>query len=1031
MCNRGGSRRTSQKTRYGEAGPHAARRRLVLWSPPRRSPSQYATHSPHDSTSLAALASLPTLAHASLHSPLSLSRLQTQVLAQDYGVGQGAALRYAAFIGAADIVKVMLEVKANPYQCDHQADTALVVAARNGHRDVCELLCRRSPTLNKLRNARRQSAYDLVVTARHSAVHEVFAPSISEEEMRNSFPGFDAFVATYARGAKGAEQLTLEVLEKFFGRAAASGSATADEATTALERGLTPIMLACRLGSERALHVIRAMLDEKMSNPEWLSEELGRTTESGSCALSIAAERGNEEIVRLLLEQRAEVNMQDRLGRTALAFAAHSGHVGVIQLLLQNHADVSIQRFKDGARLDKDPKPGINVDRRTVLMLACHHGHHDVAQMLLDNEYRIDGRSVPNRSDINAVNYVNESALTFCTRYGHTDAARLLLQRGITLDHELREPYWTSLHRAAANGHDDTVRVLLREVEKRHPEQLALLVNHKNRRGLTALMAAARSNYSTTVGLLIEANADVLSQNKSGETTLHLTAGHGQTAALRELLKLEKVTNKQNLNATCFFVKSKDGPKLKQTALMAACRNAHEGAARALLREKADTHCTEEDGGDDALAIVVRLGHDQLVRLLLSHSLRSVPRAYEIAEEELQKSKGDAVEYSRREKIVELLKLQRTKLKRGLTETALLAAEATAKKAGYPFDPEMLPETIEKGVKMLTFKKQYNGQLVPPRPSRDEVERLETPAGPLVVHKGIVHQRGAHRGIFMRAGCIPGVHWHLMWQTLKLYVAHHCQHQAEQQKPAAIYICVSQRCMQAIDFTWLASRGFRFHHYRKAGHGDTVALHSPDSCATAEFVYYCWPGPGGTGSANDMVPSYATSIEGATGVLLSPDEQRILLVWERRSWSTPGGAVNEGESTLAALAREAHEEVNVTLDLDGFGAYLVGGWHESRARENTINDHFSAFVVRMTSDEFAVDNKEIEKARLFEWRPLLQAWRDQSKPDPFLDPASGDKMNKHLMTFLDLYDLGKCFKCRLKNEDRPDNIIATKLSYVA
>jgi len=141
--------------------------------------------------------------------------------------------------------------------------------------------------------------------------------------------------------------------------------------------------------------------------------------------------------------------------------------------------------------------------------------------------------------------------------------------------------------------------------------------------------------------------------------------------------------------------------------------------------------------------------------------------------------------------------------------------------------------------------------------------------------------------------------------------------------------------------------------------------------------------------------------------------------------------VNEGEGKLAALAREVQEEVHVTLDLDGFGAYLVGGWNESRARENLINDNFSAFVVRMKSEEFEVDDKEIEQARFFEWRPLLKAWRDQNKPDLFVDPASGDKMNKILMQSLDLYDLGKCFKCRLKHEDRPDNKISTKVSYGA
>ena len=37
----------------------------------------------------------------------------------------------------------------------------------------------------------------------------------------------------------------------------------------------------------------------------------------------------------------------------------------------------------------------------------------------------------------------------------------------------------------------------------------------------------------------------------------------------------------------------------------------------------------------------------------------------------------------------------------------------------------------------------------------------------------------------------------------------------------AIYVCVSLRAMQAIDFGYLVEKGFKFHHYRAPGHGDT------------------------------------------------------------------------------------------------------------------------------------------------------------------------------------------------------------------
>ena len=147
----------------------------------------------------------------------------------------------------------------------------------------------------------------------------------------------------------------------------------------------------------------------------------------------------------------------------------------------------------------------------------------------------------------------------------------------------------------------------------------------------------------------------------------------------------------------------------------------------------------------------------------------------------------------------------------------------------------------------------------------------------------------------------------------KKYIAH------------ALYVVVSLRAMQAIDFGYLVEKGFKFHHYRAPGHGATMPeptldeegkpiLHKNDTFletvndeGTAEFVYYCWPGD----PAGDMVPNYSTAIEGATGICFSPDGEKVLLVWERGAWSSSGGAVNETECKITALKRE----VRVPLQL--------------------------------------------------------------------------------------------------------------------
>jgi 8-oxo-dGTP pyrophosphatase MutT (NUDIX family) len=123
-----------------------------------------------------------------------------------------------------------------------------------------------------------------------------------------------------------------------------------------------------------------------------------------------------------------------------------------------------------------------------------------------------------------------------------------------------------------------------------------------------------------------------------------------------------------------------------------------------------------------------------------------------------------------------------------------------------------------------------------------------------------------------------------------------------------------------------------------------------------------------------------TSIEGVAALCFSPSGAKVLLVWCRGAWSMPGGATIAGECKIQTLAREVREEVGVQVDFSQDVLY-IGGWSTGRARDNLTNDNFSAFAVRMKSEVFHNDCKEVFEASWFEWRPLLDAWVAQGKPD--------------------------------------------------
>ena len=268
---------------------------------------------------------------------------------------------------------------------------------------------------------------------------------------------------------------------------------------------------------------------------------------------------------------------------------------------------------------------------------------------------------------------------------------------------------------------------------------------------------------------------------------------------------------------------------------------------------------------------------------------------------------------------------------------------------------------------------------------------------------------------------------------------------------SAIYIAISMNALQAVDVTWLIEQhGFRFHHYRPAGHGLPIADEqlAREADGSGEMVYYCWPGLGGNGAKLDPVPSYATAIEGATGIVLSKDGSQVLAVWERRAWSTPGGAVNPGESKLETLEREVYEELRAEVDLSR-GATMVGGWSQARARDNLVNDSFGAFVVHLKHDVFEPDDREISEARFFEWRPILETWRERGRPthekpvkmdlglpDAVARGSNGETRTEtrnlvslNLLQWLDTYELGGGLVCK-PTEDMQADKKACKVVYL-
>jgi ankyrin repeat protein len=206
----------------------------------------------------------------------------------------------------------------------------------------------------------------------------------------------------------------------------------------------------------------------------------------GGNLLMVAAEYEQLDVVKTLIENKANVNAIDDRYNTALIYAAFKGNAEIASAILSRKPKVDFQNRKS----------------HTALMEACQFGNIEFAKLLLKAGAKTE---IKDSSGWTALFYGIDS--------GNVDLVALLLSKGSKID--------------VRDNAGATPLIAAMQSNRKSFEMCKLLIDHKVKLNLkdgngdTALLIEIGSTADMgIIQLLIDAKADLNVRNESGETAL-------------------------------------------------------------------------------------------------------------------------------------------------------------------------------------------------------------------------------------------------------------------------------------------------------------------------------------------------------------------------------------------------------------------------------------------------------------------------------------------------------------------------------
>ncbi|RZC38488.1 uncharacterized protein BDFB_007813, partial [Asbolus verrucosus] len=340
--------------------------------------------------------------------------------------------------------------------------------------------------------------------------------------------------------------------------------------------------------------VVKLLLDN--------NADVNAASNDGFTPFYAACQNGHYEVVKLLIINNVDINAATNNGVTPFYAACQNGHCEVVKLLIVNNADIN----------------AVTNNGFTPFYAACLNGHYEVVKLLVDNnadvnapsndgftpfydaclngQYEVVKLLIVNNADINAATNNGVTPFYVACQNGHYEVVKLLIVNNVDIN-AATDNGFNPFYAACQNGHYEVVKLLM--------DNNAVL-NAATKNGYTPFYDASLNGHYEVVKLLIANNADINAATKNGFTPFYAACQNGHY----ELVKL-LIANNADINA----VTNKG-----LTPFYAACQNGHYEVVRLLIYNNVDINATTNNGFT-AFYSACQNGHYEVVKLLINNNV--------------------------------------------------------------------------------------------------------------------------------------------------------------------------------------------------------------------------------------------------------------------------------------------------------------------------------------------------------------------------------------------------------------------------